>query len=309
MTNLEKAANTILNECFAVKKTEKVLIITDKNLIDIAQVIYKASLNLAETKLIEIPVGKQHGEEPPKEIADEMKKYDVIIAPTSKSLSHTKARVEANKNARIATMPTITKDMMERLIDLDYNEMAKITNKLKDILDKGKDVHVTTKAGTDIKFSIDKRKAIASTGLTRVKGNFGNLPGGETFIAPLEKTADGIIIIDGSILNKKTKIRVVVENGYAVEIDDDELRSYLDDINNKDAFNIAEFGIGTNKKAEITGKTLENEKAIKTCHFGFGNNFGFGGKVNVPSHIDGVLRNPTIYIDKKMIIEEGKILV
>ena len=36
---------------------------------------------------------------------------------------------------------------------------------------------------------------------------------------------------------------------------------------------------------------------------------GFGGKVDVPLHLDGVIRRPTIFIDNKKIMDNGKLLV
>ena len=310
MISLKQSAQVILKQYLNVKKGEKVLVISDKNLKKIGKVIAEQSSKITFTKLLVIPVGKQNGEEPSKEVAAEMKKYNVIIAPTTKSLSHTKARAEANKNARIVTMPSVNEDMMKRAIDVDCFKMSKLSNKLKSILDKGKEVRVTTKNGTDIRLSIDKRKAVASGGLLRMKDDFGNLPTGETFIAPLEGTADGRIVVDGSVLDKKVKkFEVIVEKGYAVRIGNNELNKVLKSLKDKDAFNIAELGIGTNEKAKITGNTLEDEKVKGTCHFAFGNNAGFGGKINVQVHIDAIIRNPTIHVDKKMIIENGKFLI
>ena len=77
----------------------------------------------------------------------------------------------------------------------------------------------------------------------------------------------------------------------------------------KEARNIAEFGIGTNDKAKITGNILEDEKVIGTCHIALGNNAGFGGKINVQLHLDGIIKKPTIWVDNKKIMENGKFLI
>ena len=73
--------------------------------------------------------------------------------------------------------------------------------------------------------------------------------------------------------------------------------------------NIAEFSIGTNEKAKITGITLEDEKVLGTAHIALGNNKSYGGKVDVPLHLDGVFYSPTIFVDKKKIMEKGKLLI
>ena len=88
-----------------IKKEEKVLVITDSGRVNIGKAVYEEAKKITQAKLLEIPVGKQHGEEPSKEVAEEMKKYDAVIIPTTKSLSHTNARREANKaGVRIATL-------------------------------------------------------------------------------------------------------------------------------------------------------------------------------------------------------------
>jgi len=309
MTTLEQAAEIVIKECLAVKKGEKVLIITDDNLKKIGEDLYKAALTITEAEILIIPVGKRNGEEPPAEVAKKMREYDVIIIPTTVSLTHTKAVREAT-NARVATMPSVNEEMMLRAIDVDYDSMAKRTNQLKDILNKGKKVKVVSDVGTELTFSIDEREAEGSAGILKTKGLFGNLPSGEAFIAPVEGTADGKIIIDGSVLNKKVDkiINVIVEDGFAVRIDDKELNNVLKSINDKNAFNIAEFGIGTNDKARVSGNVLEDEKVMGTCHFAFGNNKSFGGNTDVPVHIDGILRNPTVWVDDKKIIENGLFL-
>jgi leucyl aminopeptidase (aminopeptidase T) len=315
MVKLQQSANIILNKCLKVKKGESVLIITDNNRINLAHILLKQAQKLTKAKLINIPIGERNGEEPPKYAAREMKIHDVILILTTRSLTHTKASRDALKTrARIASMPGITKEMLERAIDVNYKELEKQTKKIKQLLDKGKQVRITTKKGTNIKFSIKGRKAEGSAGILKEKGTLGNLPAGESFLAPLEKTANGKYIIDGSVLNFKIKdpITIEVKNGYAINIKGKKeakiLKKVLQDVKDKNAYNIAELGIGTNPKAKITGNVLEDEKAKGTCHLALGNNIGFGGKVDVPVHIDGVLLKPTIFIDGKVIIKDGKII-
>jgi len=68
------------------------------------------------------------------------------------------------------------------------------------------------------------------------------------------------------------------------------------------------LGVGTNPKAKITGNVLEDEKVFGTAHIALGNNTAFEGKVDVPVHVDGVFTKPTIFLDKKKIIEKGVFL-
>jgi leucyl aminopeptidase (aminopeptidase T) len=316
--SLEKSAEKIINYCMGVKKAEKVLVIADKNKEKIGKALLEQAKKITNAKLIEVPVGKVNGEEPPSYIADEMKRFDVILIATTVSMSHTKARREASEaGARIASMPGITEDMMERAIDVDYDAMAERGHKIRDALKRGKMVRITTKIGTDIKMSVENREAKGGKGgVIHKKGDWDNLPVGEACTTPVEGTANGIFIVDASFggIGKLSKpIKITVKDGFAVKIEDGEeakkLKKILEDIHDKNAFNIAELGIGTNDKAKITGNVLEDEKVIGTCHIALGNSKSLGGKVDVPVHLDGVINKPTIFIDGKKIISEGRILI
>ena len=83
----------------------------------------------------------------------------------------------------------------------------------------------------------------------------------------------------------------------------------LKDVHNEKAFAVAEFGIGTNPKAIITGDILEDEKVLGTIHIAFGNNLSMGGKLKVSSHVDGVVTKPDVYFDKEQIMKKGKLLI
>ncbi|MBI2207919.1 aminopeptidase [Candidatus Woesearchaeota archaeon] len=312
-----KPINIILKKCLDLKRNESVLIVTDSKLYHLAkEFFYQATKITKKVKLATIPIPKVNGTEPQKGIAKEMLKYDVEILITTKSLSHTNARIKASKKGvRIVIMPGITKQILERTIGIDYKKLEKLHKKLADIMDKGKKAAITTKLGTKLVFSIKGRKAYGrDTGLFTKKGAFGNLPTGEIFIAPVEKTANGVYIVDASFAGVgklKNPLKLYVKNGYVNKIegkDAKKLKNLLNPLGKK-ARNIAEFGIGTNNKAMITGNILEDEKAIGTCHIALGNNIGFGGKVSVQLHLDGIIKNPTILIDNKKIMDNGKFLI
>ena len=74
----------------------------------------------------------------------------------------------------------------------------------------------------------------------------------------------------------------------------------------KMARNIAEIGIGTNPKARVIGNILEDEKVFGTVHIAIGNNLSFGGSVDVPLHVDGIILNPTLEADGEVLIKDGK---
>jgi leucyl aminopeptidase (aminopeptidase T) len=258
-----------------------------------------------------------NGEEPPKNVAELMKKFDVVLCPTTKSLTHTDARREASAlGVRIATFPGITEDVLVRGLNADYKKIASLTLKLKKIMEKTKIVRVTAPNGTDISMDISNQKIIPSKGLFHKKGESGNLPTGEAFCAPIEGSAEGVFVVDGSMAGigvlENSTITIEVKKGMAVKIsggkEAKKLEAMLDKVGKK-ARNIAELGIGTNDKAKLSGLILEDEKVKGTVHIALGNNITMGGSVNVPIHLDGVIKKPTLYFDGKEVMKNGKLLV
>ena len=193
LTKLDTASIIALRDCMAVKKNETVVVITDETKREIGYSLFDNAKRLGhKALLLEMPVGKINGEEPPKQVSEMMQKFDVVLVPTAKSVTHTDARRNASaKGARVATFPGITKEIMIRGMNADYKAISKRSLKLKKILERTKRVKITAPAGTDIEFDITGRTAIASKGLYHKKGEGGNLPTGETFNAPVEGTANG----------------------------------------------------------------------------------------------------------------------
>jgi len=68
---------------------------------------------------------------------------------------------------------------------------------------------------------------------------------------------------------------------------------------------LGEFGIGLNPKAKIVGNVLEDEKVLGTVHFAIGSNYD--QDVLALIHSDGIVKNPTITVDGRTIMEQGKI--
>ncbi len=314
---LLNTARIALQECMGLKQGEVLLVITDEPCRSVGEAFFVAGNDLGnESILVEIVPRGTHGEEPPACVAEMMKSVDVVVMPTSKSLSHTKARRGATKvGVRQASLPGITPEMMERGLSANYKEIELLSNKIAEILTKGKEVHLTSESGTDLYLVIEAREGKPDTGINHAPGSFSNLPAGEAYIAPVEGTANGVVVIDGSMAGVgivEEPIVIKVQDGYAMEIDGrkeaDKLLELLKDFD-KQARNIAELGIGTNPKALLSGAVLEDEKVMGTVHIALGSNVSFGGSVDVPIHLDGVIKSPTLVVDGRVVMERGKIVI
>lgn len=314
---LARAARTALTQCLAVKENETVLVIANPETQRIAEALYKEGLKVTpHTALLLYPKGTINGEEPPALVTDAMAKSDVIIAPTVTSVTHTAARRRACKaGARMATMPGISEEFFVRGLSADYTEIQRITKKIFGYLDAAAVAHVTSPSGTDVVLDI-RNSAVVSDGNLQRKGMCTNLPTGETELAP--RNAKGVLVVDrcGDYITEPTTLEL--KDGYIVSFEGNpsgrRFKRLIEEAKKRDGNNnaafIAEFAIGTNKSAKVTGNVLESEKVFGTCHFGFGSNMSYPGGRNASTlHIDTIVLKPTITLDGRTIMKAGKLAI
>jgi leucyl aminopeptidase (aminopeptidase T) len=212
-------------------------------------------------------------------------------------------------------MPGITEDMMTvGAMTADYSKVSELSWKVARLLEEGKEVVITTDRGTNLRMSIVGRRpgTPPDDGLYREPGRWGNLPAGEAYIAPVEESVEGVAVIDGSVSPLGVlgePIRFVVEKGRVVKIEGGKeaqaLARFLEELGDPNAYFVGELGIGTNEKARVTGNILEDEKAFRTVHIALGMNVDMGGKIESKTHNDGIILNPTVVIDGKVIMDRG----
>jgi aminopeptidase len=316
-SELRSAALIAVRDCMGIRPGERVLVVTDAPLRTIGQAIFEVARDLGhEVLLVEMLPRATNGAEPPPEVAALMAQMDVVLCPTSKSLTHTDARRSAAASgARVATLPGVTEEVMVRCMNADYEAIAARTFRICELMRTTRTIRVTAPAGTDITLPVEGRDALASSGLFREKGQWGNLPTGESYLAPLEGRSNGVVVVDGSMASVgmvDEPIRIMVRDGYATEISGGasarKLISLLEP-HGPDARTVAEFGIGTNDRAILTGVVLEDEKVMGTIHIAFGDNKSMGGSVRVASHLDGLVKRPSVWFDERQVMEEGRLLV
>lgn len=330
ITNTYKAGNSlpiaqkyidlgisILQTNMGLKSTESLLVVTDPAMEKTEGALwYEAGKTITpDTSMIVFEGMAENAQEPPKEVITAMQKASAVMLQTTYSLSHTQARIEACRlGVRMASLPTTTISLLERTLATDYMTIQNDSLDLAEKLTKGSQVILTAPNRTNITFSIEGRAGDPDTGFYTKPGDFGNLPAGEAYIAPVEGSANGIFIVDGSFadLSLDQPICIQVENGQATSISGGSaaktLNILLNQVGSK-ARNIAELGIGTNPSANPKGSLIEAEKAYGTVHIALGANATFGGTVSVPFHSDGVILNPTLKIDNQVIIKDGEFTI
>lgn len=312
--SLQDSAKSILQSSMNVKAGENVLVVTDDSRRQIGEAVRDAAVELGcDAMLLVMSEREVSGAEPPAAVAAAMKAADVVICPTAKSLTHTNARIEAVKaGVRLATMPGITEGMFAKgAITADYVKVEALTLKITKLLDDAKMAKIV-KDGYTLTLNLEGRKGVPSTGVYREPGQSGNLPSGEAYIAPLEDGCDGEMIIDGSMVGigkLETPLKVRVEKGKLVEITGPQSEKLDVLLRTPENATLGELGIGTNDAAILCGIILEDEKVYGTVHIAFGTNTSFGGVNKAECHMDGVILNPTLYLDDTLVLKDGSFVV
>jgi len=263
-----------------------------------------------------LPYGsvQRHGAELAPDIAQRMRESDVIIAITTFSLTHTQAAKSAcERGARLASMPSFLAGMFEGPMTADPHQMAEDGNRMAQLLTDGQAAVLTSPLGTELSVDLRGRVGSTETGLIGCGGNE-NLPAGEAYIAPLEGTAEGRVVLDADgLAGIAGQMTIRFKRGQVWAIEGggevgDRFRQLLELPTpglQSGRRNFAELGIGTNPKAHSIDSILEAEKIRGTVHIAIGDNSCIGGSVNADLHQDFVVWLPDLVVDGKEIIRQG----
>jgi len=234
---------------------------------------------------------------------------EVVVAMANNSTSHTRFRSLVNAaGGRFASLPNFDPEMFFTSMKVDWQLLAQRTARLADEVNRAVEISVQCTNGTTMRFHKAGRVAAGDNGLLTAPGSFGNLPAGEVYLAPLEGTSEGVMVIEYAPTRKlESPLELVVQGGNVVEIRGVEPyrakleQKFAESARNR---NIAELGIGTNDRATRPDNILEAEKILGTIHIALGDNTGFGGTVNTPFHEDYVFYRPTV----RTFMEDGSFL-
>jgi leucyl aminopeptidase (aminopeptidase T) len=316
MSDLDSAVRAVVRDCLGVAEGEQVLVICNPATLALAERLRsEAAGSGADAVLALMDERDSHAAEPPGPLAAAMAAADVVLAPTVQSLSHTAARKAASEaGARIATLPGVTEEMLARVMSADMEGLRRRGRAIADALSAGSEARITSESGSDLRLGLDGRDAIPDAGELTERRAFGNLPCGEGFIAPVEGTTEGTLVVDGSIAGvgiPDEPSTLTVDGGHLVAATGEAGTKLMELLtaHGPDGTNVAELGIGSNEKAILTGNVLEDEKILGTAHVAFGASAAIGGTVQVPVHLDCVVTRPDVSIDGEPLVRAGELLV
>lgn len=314
-----KGAAILVEQCGTLRAGEKCVVVTDYGSAEIGRILaHVAQERGAEVTLVSMAPRPAHGVAPPAAVAAAMAAADIVFMPTSKSISHTAATLDARKaGARIITLPEVTMDMLrEGAIFADFRAQAPVTERVAAIFTRASRARLTSSDGrTDVAFSLAGRHGRALSGIVSRPGEFAAPPNIESSIAPVEDTAEGSMVVN-SIAGMgvlETEVRVTFRNGRIVDIaggeEADRLKAELEGARDDNVYRVAELGVGLNPAARARGFILEDEAVLGSVHVAVGSNFTFGGAIRASRHIDLIHFNATLQLDDEPVLRDGKLLV
>src|SRR2546421_2892993 len=269
MSELELAVDTVIAECLGVAAGEDVLVVADATTRELGDALRRrAAATGADAVLALMDERADNGTEPPPPVAAALAAADVFVAPTSKSLSHTRARKAASDaGARGATMPGVTIDMLARVMAVDLPALRARSAAVARTLSDAEEAHVTCPLGSDLRLDLQGRDGISDDGDLSARGAFGNLPCGGGFIAPAGGGGTLMASSLAAIGLASEPARLTVRDGRLAEATGPEGERLLDALraHGGAGVNLAELGVGTNDRATLTGNVLEEEKILGTA--------------------------------------------
>jgi len=329
-------AKQIVQRCLGLTKGQNLLIFADKTTSDVATIIADAAEQLSiPGTIIFVPVSQQ------RRIPDEMelsllaqgaaKDAWAILNCVNSYAECTPFRkfiLETQWSARtkVGHMPGANLKVL-RLASADINKLILDCHSVEIALARGRTLEFISRAvdGTLHCLTVDiggwERLPVASDGVIS-NGVWGNVPSGETYIAPIEGSAEGSIVINGSVpgllIRRKEEIIIHFHQGRVVSITPEDNRTALFlkkeqidraiDAGDENWRNLAEVGIGLNPAVDrLMGNMLFDEKKAGTAHIAIGSNTFMGGLIDSKIHCDMVVRAPTIIVDGKTIVRRGRL--
>ena len=330
MGGLERGAGEAIRNCLSLKEGEKVLIITDIETLEISTALMQEAK--AITDKIKFFIVEDFQKRPiksvPLKILESVSESNVgIMAIQGKEgeLENFRRPVlqkVSESRLRFANMINITQKIMEEGMNANYEEIAKLSNKLYSYLKNAKEIRVKTEAGSDFtaRFSPSIFWVISDGQIK--EGNWKNLPDGEVFTCP--SSVDGKVVVDGVLgdyFSKKyglldsSPLHLKIKEGRVKDVKSVNKsleKEFLEKLStDENASRIGEFAIGTNKYIkELIGNLLQDEK-FPGVHIAVGNGYPekTGSDCHSAIHIDGVIRKPDVYVDGKMIMRSGGFLI
>jgi len=277
--SLVRGARAAINDVLAVKRNERVLIITnpDREVREISMALFDIVLEKKGSPTLMFQKAKGQFDFAEEEVVKAIAAApDICLSISSDKLGKDqyglkhgyrgkgKKRYDSifelmyeERQMRAFWSPGITADMFKRTVPIDYTQLRSDVAKICKAFLRAESVRIAAPGGTDITIGVKGRKPKADDGDFRKPRRAGNIPTGEVFVSPALGTATGAIAFDGSIVLNEGEI--VIRKPIVTEIKG----GFITDIcGGSEAEELRESIKLGEKKALMMGKTGQMKSAV-----------------------------------------------
>lgn len=317
-----QGARKIVNMCAGVQAHERVLIVTDPQRRRVADALAVAVHEVGARPVVASMLpNRLDGEEPDVLVRAAMLSSDVVFAPVTRSISHSQAvRDVLRAGGRVLSLAKFEDEqLIFGGINADFDFEKPRCDAIADIFSNANRVHLTSPAGTELTADISGRPGNSHPCIAKNAGEFTAIINIEANVAPVEGTAEGIIVVDGSVSNfdigpVKTPIELTVEKGAITSIKGGPEAKLIDrilrELGSKEAYNIAQIAVGLNPECtDFNGWFLNEHGVFGSAHIGIGTSQNLGGDLRAPLHFDVMMRSPRLMADETLIVEGHEVLI
>jgi len=326
---LGAVAYKVVKDITGVKKGESVLITADSaGSWTVAEELAKAAESLAAKVMVayhSTPVGTGKVAEPylPDSLKAAIPNTDVWLELNWQWLGYSTPYEQAlvpPDRVRYMCLCGLDVERMVRFFNVDLQAQDAFQKKAVELTRRARQMHITTPAGTDVRFENDPARPVISELWCHTPG--AHFPLGQIAWAPIEKSINGVIAFDGSFYaggpadlpSLSEPIVFHVKEGVCVDITGGEeakiVRQWFDSLNDPGMYHEAHICYGFNPGAKPSGICVEDERIWGVTEWGFGHQgiqFKADG-VSAVSHADGICLNSSVWQDGEQVLDRGQVV-
>jgi leucyl aminopeptidase (aminopeptidase T) len=304
------ALRTLATICGGIKRGERCLIVSDTGADqDVVQAAEAVLTTLGgHVVVVRSDPAELPGDDPPPAVGAAMLEADLILELTSVFIGSCAARRTAcERGARYLTVPGLSWTTLrpDGPFSADFHALGEHAKHLAERFDAAGEFRLTSDVGTDLAGSFEGRRGRPLWGVADEPGGYAAPPDIEVGASPVEGTAEGVVVVDGSLLflgpdQLAAPVRLRFEAGHLVDVggpDGWRLADALERSGDDRMSLLAEVSIGLNPLSRPGGSALELEGIVGGAHVAVGNNVPYGGSNDARSHIDCVLLRATLALD------------
>lgn len=256
---------------------------------------------------------------------DTLKRASLVIDMLGLLFSREQAEIQA-AGARVLRVMEPLHVLKQMFPTEDLRRRVELEKKL---LETGREIHITSAAGTDVRYRLGQYPVISEYGYTDEPGRWDHFPSGFAFTQGNDGEIEGrVVLAPGDILCAfkryvQEPVRLTIERGYVTAIEGDGmdaqlLRGYIESFDDPRGYAVSHIGWGLNERARwdhiASTQHLAQEHVMNALSF-YGNvlfstgpNTEVGGTNDTPCHLDLPLRGCNLWLDGTPILEAGHVV-